>query len=174
NRALIERAERRLKQLGYFKTVKISEQRGSAPDRVVVDVVIEEDKTGIFSVVGGSSEADGLSATITVGDANFLGTGDVAKASATFGQYTRGFELSLTDPNALGPHVSLGGDLFGKETFASSYQSYNATFYGAKIVTTAPLNEQLGMSWSYSIYNQNLTLPLGATASMPIQQAAAA
>jgi outer membrane protein insertion porin family len=174
NRALIERAERRLKQLGYFKTVKISEQRGSAPDRVVVDVVIEEDKTGIFSVMGGYSGADGLSATITVGDANFLGTGDVAKASATFGQYTRGFELSLTDPNALGPHVSLGGDLFGKETFASSYQSYNATFYGAKIVTTAPLNEQLGMSWSYSIYNQNLTLPLGATASMPIQQAAAA
>jgi outer membrane protein insertion porin family len=61
----------------------------------------------------------------------------------------------------LGPHVSLGGDLFGKETFASSYQSYNSTFYGAKIVTAAPLTEQLGMSWSYSIYNQNLTLPSG-------------
>lgn len=174
NRALIERAERRLKQIGYFKTVRISEQRGSAPDRVVVDVALEEDKTGIFSVMGGYSGADGLSATITVGDANFLGTGDVAKAAATIGQYTRGFDLSLTDPNALGPHVSLGGDLFGKETFASSYQSYNATFYGAKIVTAAPLNEQLGMSWSYSIYNQNLTLPSGATASLPIQQAAAA
>ena len=30
------------------------------------------------------------------------------------------------------------------------------------------------MSWSYSIYNQNLTLPSGATTSLPIQQAAAA
>src|SRR4029077_20042279 len=29
------------------------------------------------------------------------------------GKYTRG--LSLTDPNALGPHVSLGGDLLRKE-----------------------------------------------------------
>ena len=174
NRALIERGERRLKQLGYFKTVKISEKPGSAPDRVVVDVALEEDKTGIFSVMGGYSGTDGLSATVTVGDANFLGTGDIAKASATVGQYTRGFDLSLTDPNALGPHVSLGGDLFGKETFASSYQSYNSTFYGAKIVTAAPLTEQLGMSWSYSIYNQNLTLPSGATASLPIQQAAAA
>ena len=174
NRALIERGERRLKQLGYFKTVKISEKPGSAPDRVVVDVALEEDKTGIFSVMGGYSGTDGLSATVTVGDANFLGTGDIAKASATVGQYTRGFDLSLTDPNALGPHVSLGGDLFGKETFASSYQSYNSTFYGAKIITAAPLTEQLGMSWSYSIYNQNLTLPSGATASLPIQQAAAA
>ena len=174
NRALIERGERRLKQLGYFKTVKISEKPGSAPDRVVVDVELEEDKTGIFSVMGGYSGTDGLSATVTVGDANFLGTGDIAKASATVGQYTRGFDLSLTDPNALGPHVSLGGDLFGKETFASSYQSYNSTFYGAKIVTAAPLTEQLGMSWSYSTYNQNLTLPSGATASLPIQQTAAA
>ena len=174
NRALIERGERRLKQLGYFKTVKISEKPGSAPDRVVIDVALEEDKTGIFSVMGGYSGTDGLSATVTVGDANFLGTGDIAKASATVGQYTRGFDLSLTDPNALGPHVSLGGDLFAKETFASSYQSYNSTFYGAKIITAAPLTEQLGMSWSYSIYNQNLTLPSGATASLPIQQAAAA
>ena len=137
-------------------------------------MAVEEDKTGIFSVMGGYSRTDGLSATVTVGDANFLGTGDIAKASATVGQYTRGFDLSLTDPYALGPHVSLGGDLFGKETFASSYQSYNSTFYGAKIVTAAPLTEQLGMSWSYSIYNQNLSLPSGATASLPIQQAAAA
>jgi outer membrane protein insertion porin family len=174
NRALIERGERRLKQLGYFKTVKISTLPGSAPDRVVVDVALEEDKTGFFSVMGGFGGTGGLSGTVTVGDTNFLGTGDVAKASGTIGQYARGFDVSLTDPNALGPHVSLGGQLFANETLASPYQSYNSTFYGAKIITTAPLNEQLGMSWSYSIYNQNLTLPSGTTASLPIEQAAAA
>jgi outer membrane protein insertion porin family len=174
NRALIERGERRLKQLGYFKSVKINTQPGSAPDRVVVDVALEEDKTGFFSAMGGFGGTGGLSGTVTIGDANFLGTGDIVKASATVGQYTRGFDVSLTDPNALGPHVSLGGQLFANETFASPYQSYNSTFYGAKIITAAPLKEQLGMSWSYSIYNQNLTLPSGATASLPIQQAAAA
>jgi outer membrane protein insertion porin family len=174
NGALIERGERRLKQLGYFKTVTISTQRGSAPDRVVVDVTLEEDKTGTFSVMGGYSGTDGISGTVTIGDTNFLGTGDVAKASATIGQYARGFDVSLTDPYALGPHVSLGGDVFAKETLASDYQSYNSTFYGAKIITTAPVNEQLGMSWNYAIYNQNLTLPSGATASVPVQQAATA
>jgi outer membrane protein insertion porin family len=175
NRALIDRGERRLKQLGYFKTVKIATQPGSAPDRVVIDVAVEEDKTGTFSVMGGYSSADGASATVTVGDTNFFGTGDVASASATIGQYTRGFDLSLTDPYALGPHLSLGGELFGKETFASSYQSYDSTFYGAKIIATAPLNDQLGVSWSYSIYNQALSLdPAVGTASLPIAQAAAA
>ena len=42
NRALIDRAERRLKNLNYFKTVKITNEPGSAPDRVVVDVNVEE------------------------------------------------------------------------------------------------------------------------------------
>jgi outer membrane protein insertion porin family len=175
NRALLDRGERRLKQLGYFKTVKIAAQPGSAPDRVVIDVAVEEDKTGTFSVMGGYSSADGASGTITVGDTNFFGTGDIASASATIGQYTRGFDLSLTDPYALGSHFSLGGELFGKETFASSYQSYDSTFYGAKIIATAPLNDQLGVSWSYSIYNQALSLdPSVGTASLPIAQAAAA
>jgi len=53
NRALIDRGERRLKQLGYFKSVKTATRRGSAPDRVVVDVTVEEQQTGNFSVMGG-------------------------------------------------------------------------------------------------------------------------
>ncbi|MDO8534445.1 MAG: outer membrane protein assembly factor BamA, partial [Xanthobacteraceae bacterium] len=38
NRALIDRAERRLRNLGYFKTVKMTNEPGSAPDRVIVNV----------------------------------------------------------------------------------------------------------------------------------------
>jgi outer membrane protein insertion porin family len=49
NRALIDRAERRLKNLGYFKNVKITNEPGSAPDRIVVNVDVEEQSTGQFS-----------------------------------------------------------------------------------------------------------------------------
>ena len=38
NRALVDRGERRLKALGYFKSVKIETHPGSAPDRLVLDV----------------------------------------------------------------------------------------------------------------------------------------
>jgi len=175
NRAFTDRAERRLNGLGYFKSVKINAQSGSAPDRVVLDVAVEEDKTGTFSIMGGYSSADGPQATISVGDKNFLGTGDTAKASLTYGEYAKGFDLSFTDPYALGPRLSLGVDLFGKETFASPYQSYDSTFYGAKVSIGTPLNDQLGMQWNYAIYNQGLTLdPTAGTASLPIQQAAQA
>jgi len=49
NRALVDRAERHLKALGYFKTVKIAVQPGSAPDRVVLDVAVEETKPEVSS-----------------------------------------------------------------------------------------------------------------------------
>ena len=50
NRALIDRAERRLKNLNYFKTVKITNEPGSAPDRIVINVDVEEMATGELSV----------------------------------------------------------------------------------------------------------------------------
>ncbi|HML07148.1 MAG TPA: outer membrane protein assembly factor BamA [Xanthobacteraceae bacterium] len=175
NHALIERAERRLRALRYFKSVKIATQPGSAPDRVVVNVTVEEQQTGNFSMMGGYSHADGASGTVTIADTNVLGTGDTAKLSATIGQYARGFDLSLTDPYALGPRLSLGAELFGKETLASSYQSFDSTVYGAKISAGMPITEELSASWIYSIYNQGLSLvPSAGTASLPIQQAAAA
>ena len=60
NRVLVDRAERRLKNLAYFKTVKITTEPGSAPDRVILNVDVEEQSTGEFSVAGGYSTADGL------------------------------------------------------------------------------------------------------------------
>jgi outer membrane protein insertion porin family len=175
NRALVDRAERHLKALGYFKSVKISTAAGSAPDRLVLDVTVVEQQTGDFMISGGYSTSAGALAQVSVGDRNFLGTGDVVKASVTYGQYARAFDLAFTDPYALGQRVSIGADLFGSETIASSNQSYDSKTYGAKLLLGTPLNENLGVTWNYSIYNQGLSLnPAYGTASLPIQQAAQA
>ena len=175
NGALIERGERRLKELGYFKSVKISTQPGSAPDRVVVDVGVAEQDTGDFSIVGGYSTSAGMLAAVSISDKNFMGTGNMAKASVTYGQYARGLDLGFTDPYFLGRRLSAGVDLFGKETFANPNQSYDSTIYGAKFSLGTPLSDQLGVTWSYSIYNQGVSLdPSSGTASLPIQQAALA
>ena len=81
NRALIDRAERRLKNLNYFKTVKITNEPGSAPDRVVINVDVEEMSTGEFSIAGGYSTADGFIGEVSVADRNLLGRGQFAKAA---------------------------------------------------------------------------------------------
>ncbi len=175
NKALVDRAERRLKALGYFKTVKIETERGSAPDRVVLDVNVQEQDTGNFFISGGYSTATGLMASVTVSDSNLLGTGYRGKVSVTWGQYAEGFDVGLTDPYFLGRRMPAGVELFGNETIGNVDQSFNSTVYGAKLSLGTPLTEQLGVNWNYSIYNQAVSLdPAEGVSSLPIQQAAAA
>src|SRR5690349_6651418 len=78
NRVLVDRAERRLKNLGYFKTVKITTEPGSSADRIILNVELEEQSTGEFSVAGGYSTSDGLVAEVSIGERNLLGTGTAA------------------------------------------------------------------------------------------------
>jgi outer membrane protein insertion porin family len=177
NKSLIDRAERRLKNLNYFKTVKISTKPGSVPDRVVLDVDVVEQSTGDFSIAGGYSTTDGLLAEVKVGDRNFLGTGKTLNASVTYGQYARGIDLSASEPYFLGTRVSAGIELYGKQNDPSPYQSYGSNIYGATMQFGTPLTEQIGVQWRYSIYNQDVTLDptsLAAAPSLPIQQAALA
>lgn len=59
NKTLIDRAERRLKNLNYFKTVKIASRPGSSPDRVVLDVETIDQPTGDINWAGGYGTSDG-------------------------------------------------------------------------------------------------------------------
>jgi outer membrane protein insertion porin family len=177
NKTLIDRAERRLKNLNYFKTVKISRLPGSVPDHVILDVEVAEQSTGDFTISGGYSTTDGLLAEVKVGDRNFLGGGKAVNASVTYGQYARGLDLSASEPYFLGTRVSAGIELYGRQNFASPYQSYGSDIYGATMQFGAPLTEQIGVQYRYSLYNQNVTLDptsLVAAPSLPIQQAALA
>lgn len=177
NKTLIDQAERRLRNLGYFRSVKITTKPGSASDRVVLDVDVIDQATGDFTISGGYSTTDGWLGTVKVGDRNFYGTGNKVQASVSYGQYAQGAELSVSDPDAFGNHVSAGGDLFYRQTFASSYQSYGSNTYGTTLSLGTPITEQTSVLWRYSLYDQDVTLPSGATGptvSLPIQQAAAA
>ncbi len=159
NRALIDRAERRIKNLNYFKSVKITDEPGSAPDRVVVNVDVVEQPTGDFSVMGGFSTAEGWLAQVSVQERNLLGTGRFARAAATYGEYVRSVELSYAEPYFLDTRSSIGVDLFGKQTLASSYLSYGTESYGGTLKWGLPLREDLAFQLRYSAFTQKITLP---------------
>src|SRR5580692_8033522 len=159
NRALIDRAERRLKNLNFFKSVKITNEPGSAPDRVVINIDVEEQSTGDFSIMGGYSTAEGWLATVSVSERNLLGTGRYAKASVTYGEYTRGVELNFIEPYFLDQRIGAGVDLFAKETLANSYLSYGTESYGGTLKFGIPIREDLSFLVRYSLYSQKLTLP---------------
>ncbi len=159
NRALIDRAERRLKNLGFFKKVKISNEPGSAPDRVVVNVEVEEQATGDFSVSGGFSTSDGWIGEVSVTERNLFGRGQLARVAFTFGQRTRGVDLSYVEPYLLGYRLAGGIDLFWRQNLASSYVSYDTETMGVNLRLGIPITEEVVLQPRYSIYRQKITLP---------------
>ena len=159
NRALINRAERRLKNLNYFKEVKVTAEPGSAPDRVVINAVVEEMSTGEFSVSGGYSTSDGFMGEVSVGERNLLGLGLYAKASLQYGQHASGAQLSFVEPYLLGYRLALGVDLFSKTQKATSFVSYQTRTEGASVRLGFALREDLALQLRYSVYNQKVSLP---------------
>jgi len=159
NRALVDRAERRLKNLDYFKTIKITPEPGSSADRVVLNVDVEEKSTGDFSVSGGYSTADGLLGEVSVSERNLLGRGLFAKASVQYGQRVQGYSLSLVEPYLLGYRVALGLDFYQRKQLASSYVAYDSSTMGFSPRLGFQLREDLNLQLRYSISRQEVTLP---------------
>jgi outer membrane protein insertion porin family len=159
NRALIDRAERRLKNLNYFKNVKITNEPGSAPDRLVLNVDVEEQPTGEFSIAGGYSTADGFMAELSVAERNLLGQGQFARFAVQYGQRARGFELSFAEPFFMGYRLGVGLDLYMKQTLASNYISYDSQTAGGALRAGFALSEEIAFQARYNIYSQKITLP---------------
>ncbi|HWF93911.1 MAG TPA: outer membrane protein assembly factor BamA, partial [Xanthobacteraceae bacterium] len=159
NRALINRAERRLKNLNYFKTVKITTEPGSAPDRVVLDVDVEDQSTGEVSLSGGYSTSDGALAEASIGERNLFGLGLAAKVGVTYGQYSKGANFSFVEPYLLGYRLALGLDLYAKQQLPTNFISYQTDTLGAGLRLGVALREDLALQLRYSIYQQKIVLP---------------
>ena len=159
NRALVDRAERRIKNLGYFKVVKITNEPGSAPDRTIINCEVEEQSTGEFSFAGGYSTSDGVIGEISLGERNLMGTGDLAKVSLQYGQRARGVDLSFVEPYLFGQRLAFGWDAFYKQTTSSTYLSYLSRTIGGDLKLGIPITENISTQVRYTAYQQEISLP---------------
>jgi len=161
NRVLVDRAERRLRNLGYFKTVKITNEPGSAPDRIILVVDVEDQPTGEFAVSGGYSTSDGIIAEVSLGEKNFLGRGQYVKVSGSWGQNAQGAEFSFTEPYFLGYRMAAGFDLYWKETQATSYTTYNSTMVGGGLRLGLPVTDEVTLALRYNLYQREISICQG-------------
>jgi outer membrane protein insertion porin family len=159
NKVLMDRAERRLNSLGYFKRVRISNEPGSAPDRVVVNVDVEDQPTGAFSIAGGYSTADGFIGEVSVSESNFLGRGQFVRLAGTFGERTQGVDFSFTEPYLLGYRMAGGIDLYSKYSDQTQYSRYENRVTGGQLRLGFPITDEFGFTLRYSLYEQEVKIP---------------
>jgi outer membrane protein insertion porin family len=159
NQVLVDRAERRLNNLGYFKRVRISNEPGSSADRVVVNVDVEDQSTGAFSISGGYSTADGFIGEVSVTETNFLGRGQFVRLAGQLGQRAHGVDFSFTEPYFLGYRMSAGIDLFSKFSDQTRYSRYENRMTGGTLRLGLPFTEEFTITARYSLYQQEITIP---------------
>jgi len=165
NKVLMDRAERRLNNLGYFKKVRISNEPGSSPDRVVVNVEVEDQATGAFSISGGYSTADGIVSELSISESNFLGRGQFVRLAGSLGQRSRGVDFSFTEPYFLGYRMAAGFDVFSKYTDQTRSARYENRVVGGQLRVGLPITEEIGVTLRYSLYESQLKIP--NTVKMP-------
>jgi len=159
NHTLIEVAERRLNNLGFFKTVHISSRPGSTADRVVVTVEVEDKPTGSISLSGGYSTIAGPIAEVAYTESNFLGRGQYLKLSVSDGQYSNGWSVAFTEPYFLDQHLAAGIDVFDKNQNVNPYAMYSTSTLGFNLRLGVPITNELTFQPNYSLYQSTISIP---------------
>ncbi|SEF90204.1 Beta-barrel assembly machine subunit BamA [Bosea lathyri] len=159
NKVMVDRAERRLNNLGFFNKVRITNEPGSAPDRVIMNIDVEDKATGSFSIAGGYSTSDGIIGEVSLSESNFLGRGQFVRIAGTLGQRTQGVDFSFTEPYFLGHRIAAGFDLFSK--FSDNYNTgrFESRVTGGQVRLTFPITEEFSITPRYSLYQTEIEIP---------------
>ncbi|VXB49661.1 outer membrane protein assembly factor BamA [Brevundimonas sp. G8] len=161
NRALMERSRNNLRALGFFKDVTVEETRGSAPDRSVINVNVQEQPTGELSVGAGFSSVDSFTVNLGISERNFRGRGQNVVARLEWGSLRQQVDFRFTEPKFLGRDLRAGFDLFHSRYDLSQYSSYDYRSTGAGLRLSYPLNGNMLLSTRYFLKSDEIIVPTG-------------
>ncbi|MCF6343069.1 MAG: outer membrane protein assembly factor BamA [Devosiaceae bacterium] len=146
NRSIVTRAKDNIENLGFFSMVNVTSERGSAADKVVINIAVEEKSTGDYGFTAGYSSEQGVLGEISLTENNFLGRGQYLKVAIGATQGGQTYQFSFTEPRFMGLKISAGIDLYKKvaEETASSFYGSDAT--GGQFNFGMPITNELSTS----------------------------
>ncbi len=163
NTSKMQRSKERIKNLGFFKKVEVTNAPGSAPDRTVINVEVEEQSTGELSLGLGFSTSDGPLIDVNVRERNFLGRGQDLRIGTVVSLRSQQVDLSFTEPYFLDKNIAAGFDLFEVKTsptidfFSGTSPTYQQFSYGGALRAGYQISEDLRQTWKYTLRSDDIT-----------------
>lgn len=151
----MRRSERRIRNLGFFKTVKVTNTEASAPDRTNIQVAVEEQPTGEISFGVGYSSVDAIIGDIGIRERNLLGRGQDLRFGVSGSASSTEYDISFTEPYFLGRDVAAGFDLFRIEREYEE-SSYDESRTGGTLRSAYDLAPDLRQSINYTLKNTEI------------------
>jgi outer membrane protein insertion porin family len=161
----IKRSSNRIKSLGYFQEkFDIEQKPGTTPDRVALEANLEEKPTGQLQLSAGYSSLESFIFQASIQQNNFRGRGETIGTTFNYSAYSKAVQLNFTEPYVSDKNVSLGVDVYRRDT--SSFNFYDAnrnTTYqqnttGFQVRAGVPLTEYSSLIGRYTLNYEQVTL----------------
>ncbi len=153
----IDLSKRRLDSLGFFSNTRITTSPGPQPDKIDLDIAVQEANTASLRIGGGYDSSSSVFGNFSVGNSNLFGGGESAQASAQIGFLYQNYNLSYNEPWFLDMPLGVNLQLFYNKLYLFSFDQTNA---GGLINTSYPLTE-LGFKRLGPIPLDNVNAGLG-------------
>ena len=151
NAAKLRRTRTRLRGLNFFERVEITENRGSAPDKVVLTAEVTEKSTGELSIGVGYSTTESVLGDISIRERNLLGRGQDLRLGFSLSTRRQQFDLNFTEPYFLDRELAAGFDLSRRRTDYEDRSSLDQTTSLASPRVSYPITENLSQQVYYRI-----------------------
>ncbi len=153
----VNRSKERLGRTRLFKEVRVNLEKTEDPDRVKMNVKVDDDKTGSFSAGLGYSQLEKVFLTGKIEERNFLGRGLVTNVQADMGASTQNFSGNFADPYFLDSEVGASLSVYKTQTKLNEVVFYNENNIGAGVNFVVPLTEFVSYSIGYQYDKSNIT-----------------
>jgi len=151
NSAKLRRSRTRIQRLNFFEKVSLSQVPGSAPDKAVVKVEVEEKSTGSISLGAGYSSSAGPLGEISLTEENFLGRGQSVRLKFSLAAERSQIDFAFTEPYFLNRDIAAGFDVFHIRQDLQDFSSINSNRTGLRLRASYRITDDLSQRWAYLI-----------------------
>ncbi|MBA4390438.1 MAG: outer membrane protein assembly factor BamA [Syntrophus sp. (in: bacteria)] len=150
----LKESKRKLKNTTFFKDTDLKIIKTEDPNKVNVDLTVEERPTGSISIGAGYSTTEKALLSGSIAQENFLGTGRKVILDASLGGVTQQYRFTYLEPYIFDKKLSAGFSVFD---FKRIFDTYNYNKQGGSVSLIRPLTDYIKASTRYRLENTNVT-----------------
>tara|TARA_A100001011_G_C14317503_1_gene848666 strand:+ start:107 stop:2353 length:2247 start_codon:yes stop_codon:yes gene_type:complete len=163
NKYSINYSKDSIKSLNYFSKVDIDEIKTSFPDKINLDIRVEEKNTGEASIGAGYSSSTAASLQLGLSEKNFLGKGQKVNFKSSLSNTNSTYDISITEPYFNNKPLSLSANIYSNFTDPASV-NYDTEDIGFGVSSSFPLAIDRYIELRYSLFTAKVKADSGATA----------
>jgi outer membrane protein insertion porin family len=150
----------RVTALGYFDSVEINSRRGSADDKMVLEITVKEKLTGTFQLGFGFTGGESFFGQAQLSQNNLFGYGHTASLSFQISSLRQLFQLSYLDPYFLDTAWTASIDLYRSELL---FTGFDRKAIGGALTAGYEIFEDFRFFGTYTLEGVDVT-PTGTSA----------